>query len=239
MTTQVIFVGLHKERLIESIRALREEPAGKIILMVGEQELPAEEKVNKLAEELKKELETVYDVEIDKIDKKNTLRAAKQLVELIKKERKNGNDVLLNASGSLRNVSIAAYIAACITDSRIITSIPKYDEKENEVGVEEIIEIPLIPITFPPKEQMQIIHAINGGVDSLDELILRLNPSISKADEKFMKERSRISHHLSKLEDMEFVRRKKIGRNVRIERTEIADIVITWSEAKQIEGGSQ
>ncbi len=225
MITQVVFVGLHKERLVESIRALREEPVGKIILMVGEQELPAESKVKKLAEELKKELETVYDVEIDKIDKKNTLRAAKQLVDLIKKEKENGNDVLLNASGSLRNVSIAAYIAACVTNSRIITSIPKYDEKENEIGIEEILEIPLIPVMLLPKEQIQIIRAIDGGVDSLDELILRLNPGINKGDEKFMKERSRISHHLSKLEDMGFVRRQKAGRNVRIERTPIAEII--------------
>ena len=227
MLTQVVFVGLHKERLVDSIRALREEPVGKIILMIGEQELPAEEKVRRMAEELKRGLETVYDVEIDKIDKKNTLRAAKQLVELIKKERKKGNDVLLNASGSLRNVSIAAYIAACITNSRIITSIPKYDEKENEVGIEEIIEIPLIPVMLLPKEQIQIIEAIDGGVDSLDELIQRLNPGISKADAKFMKERSRISHHLSKLEEIGFVRRKKVGRNVRIERTEIAEIITT------------
>jgi CRISPR-associated protein Csa3 len=225
MITQVVFVGLHKERLVDSIRALREEPVGKIVLMVGEQELPAESKVRELAEELKRELETVYDVEIKKIDKKNTLKAAKQLVDLIKKERGNGNDVLLNASGSLRNVSIAAYIAACITNSRIITSIPKYDEKENEIGIEEILEVPRVPISFPGEEQMQIIHAINGGVDSLDELILRLNPGISKADERFMKERSRISHHLSKLEDMGFVIRKKVGRNVRIERTEIAEII--------------
>jgi CRISPR-associated protein Csa3 len=72
---------------------------------------------------------------------------------------------------------------------------------------------------------MEIIHAINGGVDSLDELILRLNPGISKGDEKFIKERSRISHHLAKLEDMGFVKREKVGRNVRIERTEIAEIV--------------
>jgi len=225
MITQVVFVGLHKEKLIESIRALREEPVGKIILMVGEQELPAEAKVRELAEELKKELETVYDVEISKIDKKNTLRAAKQLVELIREETEKGNEVLLNASGSLRNVSIAAYIAACITNSRIITSIPKYDDKENEVGIEEILEIPLIPVMLLPKEQIQIIQAIDGGVDSLDELIQRLNPGIGKSDAKFMKERSRISHHLSKLEDMGFVKRKKVGRNVRIERTAIAEII--------------
>jgi CRISPR-associated protein Csa3 len=225
MITQVVFVGLTKDRLIESIRALREEPVGKIILMVGEQELPAEPAVRRLAGELKRELETVYDVEIDRIDKKNTLKAVKQLVELIKREKNRGNDVLLNASGSLRNVSIAAYISACITGSKIITSIPKYDENENEIGIEEILEIPLVPIVFPPKEQMEIIHAINGGVDSLDELILRLNPGISKGDEKFIKERSRISHHLAKLEDMGFVKREKVGRNVRIERTEIAEIV--------------
>jgi len=225
MITQVIFVGHHKERLVESIRALREKPIGRIILMVGEQELPGEAKVRGIAEELRRELETVYDVEIDKIDKKNTIRAAKQLVELIKREKEKGNEVLLNASGSLRNLSIAAYIAACITNSEIITSIPSYDENENEVGIEEILLLPCIPIAFPPREQIQIVQAIDGGVDSLDELIFRLNPGISKSDAKFMKERSRVSHHLAKLEDLGFVRRKKVGKNVRIERTAIAEII--------------
>ncbi|MDK2796409.1 MAG: CRISPR-associated protein Csa3, partial [Archaeoglobaceae archaeon] len=124
MITQFVFVGHKKERILESIRALREQPVSKIVLFVGEEDLPGEEKARRVAEELKKDLETIYDVEIGKIDKRNVIKAAKQLIEMIRREKEWGKKVLLNASGSLRSVAIAAYIAACVTNSRIITSIP-------------------------------------------------------------------------------------------------------------------
>jgi CRISPR-associated protein Csa3 len=38
VTVQIVFVGHHKERLLESIRALREYPVSKIILAVGQQD---------------------------------------------------------------------------------------------------------------------------------------------------------------------------------------------------------
>ncbi len=222
MATQIVFVGHHKTRLLESIRALREYPVRKIILAVGEQDSSGERKARKIAEELAKELKTVWDTEIVEIDKKNIIRATSQLVSLIKRE---GEDVILNVSGSLRTFAIAAYIAACITGSRIITSIPRYDENDNEVGVEEIIELPILPIDFPGKEQIEIISAINGGINSLDELVFRLNPGIKKGSREFKSERSRLSHHISKLEKAGFVRREKVGRNVRIELTSLGSII--------------
>ena len=222
MATQIVFVGHHKTRLLESIRALREYPVRKIILAVGEQDSSGERKARKIAEELAKELKTVWDTEIVEIDKKNIIRATSQLVSLIKRE---GEDVILNVSGFLRTFAIAAYIAACITGSRIITSIPRYDENDNEVGVEEIIELPILPIDFPGKEQVEIISAINGGINSLDELVFRLNPGIKKGSREFKSERSRLSHHISKLEKAGFVRREKVGRNVRIELTSLGRII--------------
>jgi len=50
--TQLVFVGHHKERLLESIRALRELPVTKIILFVGEEELPGERRARETAEEM-------------------------------------------------------------------------------------------------------------------------------------------------------------------------------------------
>ena len=218
---QFVFVGHKKERIIESIRALRREPISKIVLFIGEEDIPGESKARKTAEELKKDLEPVYDIEIAKIDKKNVIRAAKKLLEMIRGEKE---DVLLNASGSLRSVAIAAYIAACVTGSRIVTSIPKYDENEEEVGIEEIVEIPTLPIDFPGEEQIQILSAIDSGVDSLDELIKRLNPGITS--DKFAKERSRVSHHIAKLEKIGAVRKLKRGRNVRIELTPLGQFLM-------------
>jgi len=219
MITQFVFVGHHKERLLESIRALRTLPIEKIVLFVGDRDLPGEDKVRKVAQELKKELEVIWEVEIAEIDKKNVIRAVTQLISAINREKKEGREVVINASGSLRTLAIAGYIASCVTKSRIFTSIPKYDERGEEIGIEEIIEIPTLPIDFPSEEQMEIVEAINGGVNSLDELVFRLNPNIEKSSEEFQKERSRVSHHLSKLERLGLIKKAKFGRNVRIELT--------------------
>jgi len=223
--THIVFVGHTKERLIESIKALWDHPAKKVVLVVGQQKSSGESKARKIAEELKKELETVYDVDIVEIDKKNVINAASQLVELIKSEKKRGNDVILNVSGSLRTFAIAAYIAACVTGERIITSIPRY-RGDVEVGIEEIVEIPILPIDFPSEEQLGILSSIGEGVNSLDELVFRLNPGVKKDSREFRAERSRLSHHLSKLEKSGLISRKKAGRNVRIEPTGLGKIVM-------------
>ena len=219
MITQFVFVGHHKERLLESIRALRTLPVEKVVLFVGDKDLPGEDKVRKVAEDLKRELEVIWEVEIVEIDKKDVIRAVTQLIPAINREKREGREVVINASGSLRTLAIAGYIASCVTKSRIFTSIPKYNEKGEEIGIEEIIEIPTLPIDFPSDEQMEIVEAIDGGVSSLDELILRLNPNIEKSSEEFQKERSRVSHHLSKLERLGLIKKAKSGRNVRIELT--------------------
>jgi len=224
VATQIVFVGHHKERLLESIRALREHPVRKVVLAVGQQESSGERKARKIAEELAEELKTVWDVEIVEVDKKDVMRAASQLVSLIRREGEGG-EVILNISGSLRTFAVAAYIAACVTGSRIITSIPRYDENDNEVGIEEIVEIPVLPVDFPGKEQLEIISVMDQGVESLDELVFKLNPDIKKGSKEFRSERSRLSHHIAKLEEAGFVRRKKVGRNVRIEPTGLGRIV--------------
>jgi len=223
--THIVFVGHTKKRLIDSIKALRDHPARKVILVVGQQKSSGEGKARKIAEELKKELETVYEVDIVEIDKKNVINAASQLVELIKSEKKRGNDVILNVSGSLRTFAIAAYIAACMTGGRVITSIPRY-RGDAEVGIEEIVEIPILPIDFPSEEQLDVLSSIGEGVSSLDELVSRLNPGVKKDSRKFRTERSRLWHHISKLERSGLISRKKVGRRVRIEPTGLGKIVM-------------
>jgi len=225
VATQIVFVGHHKDRLIESIKALRMYPVSKVILAVGEQKSSGEKKARKIADEMVHELQTVWDTEIVEIDKKNVIRAASQLIRIIRAEKENREEAILNVSGSLRTFSIAAYIAACITSSKIISSIPQYDENDEEVGIEEIVEIPILPVDFPGREQFELIENIGDGVDSLDELVFILNPAIKKGTQEFMSERSRISHHIAKLERAGFVQRTKVGRNVRIEVTGLGDML--------------
>lgn len=221
VTVQIVFVGHHKNRLLESIKALREYPVSKIILAVGEQRSKGEEIARGVAREIESEVKAVWDVEVTEVDKKDTIKAASQLAQLINDQ---GEDVILNISGSLRTFSIAAYIAASVTGSRVISSIPRYDENDVEVGIEEVVEVPILPVHLPGREQMDIINALDGE-KTLDELVFKLNSDIKKDSQEFKSERSRISHHISKLEDVGFVKRRKEGRNVKIVNTELGSIV--------------
>ena len=72
-TTALVFIGHHKERIIESIRSVRPYSFGKIILVVGEQESTGEQKARGIAEELTIDLATVFDVETIQIDKKDVI----------------------------------------------------------------------------------------------------------------------------------------------------------------------
>ncbi|WP_048148309.1 HFX_2341 family transcriptional regulator domain-containing protein [Methanolacinia paynteri] len=224
-TSHIVFVGHHKERLMDSIKMLSNYPVGRIILVVGEQLSSGERRSRALAEEMMDELGQIFEVEIVAIDKKDITRSSVQIVNLIRSEMDCGNDVIVNISGSLRTFAVSGYIAGSITGCKVITSIPQYDESGEETGVEEIVEIPTLPVCFLRDEQMKIVAAVEGGVNSLDELIIRLNPSIIKYSDDFYKERSRVSHHLKVLEDNGFIVKKRNGRQINVTLSELGNIM--------------
>jgi len=271
-TTALVFIGHTKERIIESI--LRPFSIDKIILVVGEQESTGEVKAREIADELTMDFKTFFDVETTRIDKKDVIRAAQQITRIIRNEQASGSDVLLNMSASLRTFSIAAYIAGCITQSKMFTAIPKYDENDHEIGIEDIIELPILPLNTLKGEQLRIIAALkenrieplkissnlsfhnisdirelnaemgllpsrkkkaakgsetkrgHGGVASLDELVLRLDPHIEKGTDDFASERSRLSHHLKNFESMGLVTKKKAGKNVGVRLTGLGEMFV-------------
>jgi len=223
--TVIIFVGHFKERLIESIRSLREYPVERVILVHGEQKSSGELKSQMVAEELQQDLSQLFNVEIRRIDKKDVMQAANQLTEMIRQEQADERTVLINLSGSLRTFSIAGYIAACMTQSRAITVIPKYNDEDEEIGIESVIDLPILPVTPLRDEHMKIMEAIGAGVDSLDELVMRLNPSIKKSSPDFAKERSRLSHHIKNFEIMGLIVKEKSGKQVGIRVTALGEMI--------------
>lgn len=210
---------------MDSIKMLSNYPVGRIILVVGEQLSSGERRSRALAEDMMDELGQIFEVEIVAIDKKDITRSSVQIVNLIRSEMDCGNDVIVNISGSLRTFAVSGYIAGSITGCKVITSIPQYDESGEETGVEEIVEIPTLPVCFLRDEQMKIVAAVEGGVNSLDELIIRLNPSIIKYSDDFYKERSRVSHHLKVLEDNGFIVKKRNGRQINVTLSELGNIM--------------
>jgi len=251
-TTALVFIGHTKERIIESIRSVRPFSIDKIILVVGEQESTGEQKARGIAEELTLDLATFFDVETIRIDKKDVMRAAQQITGIIRNEQASGRDVLLNMSASLRTFSIAAYIAGCITRSKMISAIPKYDKDDHEVGIEDIIDLPALPINTLKEEQLRILTALgrdrseqsatpsrkkkadrisettskSGGVASLDELVLLLDPKIKKGTDAFATERSRLSHHLKNFESLGLVTKVKSGKNVMVRLTGLGEMFV-------------
>lgn len=254
-TTALVFIGHTKERIIESIRSIRTYSVGKIVLVVGEQESTGEQKARQIAEELTEDLSTFFDVETIHIDKKDVMRAAQQLTTKIRIEQNDGSEALLNMSGSLRTFSIAAYIAGCVTRSKMVTAIPEYDNEGNEIGIEDIIDLPALPINILKDEQLRILATLGedgnnsekiltrkkkrfepvepksmiGGVASLDELVILLNPKIEKGTDAFAKERSRLSHHLKNFETMGLVTKTKSGKNIGVKLTELGEIMSKYT----------
>jgi len=251
-TTALVFIGHTKERIIESIRSVRPFSIDKIILVVGEQVSTGEQKARGIAEELTLDLATFFDVETTRIDKKDVMRAAQQITGIIRNEQALGRDVLLNMSASLRTFSIAAYIAGCITRSKMISAIPKYDKDDNEIGIEDIVDLPALPINTLKEEQLRILTALgrdrseppatssrkkkadresettsrSGGVASLDELVLLLDPKLKKGSDAFASERSRLSHHLKNFESMGLVTKVKSGKNVEVRLTGLGEMFV-------------
>ena len=225
-TTAFVFIGHSKERLIESIRGMRSDPVEKIVLITGEQDSSGEKKSRGIAEELERDLSPVFDVTTERVDKRDIIRAAQQITEMIRVEKEDGNDTILNMSGSLRTFSIAAYIAGCITGSKMITAIPKYDRNGEEIGIEDIIALPALPLSLLKDEQQRILLAVNDGVASLDELVVKLDPKMKKSSDAFAKERSRLSHHLKKFEAMGLIVKEKSGKNVGVTLTGLGEMMV-------------
>jgi CRISPR-associated protein Csa3 len=134
----------------------------------------------------------------------------------------------------------------------MITAIPKYDKDDNEIGIEDIIELPALPINTLKDEQLRILAALggdlgespttnsrkktaakasettsrSGGVASLDELVLLLDPKIKKGTDAFATERSRLSHHLKNFESMGLVTKTKSGKNVGVRLTGLGEMFV-------------
>jgi hypothetical protein len=112
---------------------------------------------------------------------------------------------------------------------RVHDTIPgNYDNTEvqdEEIGIESIIDLPILPVTPLRKEHINIITAIGDGVASLDELVLRMNPQLKKTSEEFPKERSRLIHHIKNFESTGLIVKEKSGKNVGIRVTALGEMV--------------
>ena len=222
MYTEIVFVGMDKDKILKSIRSLDKYPVKKIILVkVGCDDSATEDKINSIVDEIKTLLEPIFEVRVGDIRRNDIEKSVLKLVDMIKNEE----NVILNISCDTRIPTIIAYIAASATGAKLITPIPKYDENMNEADIKGIAEVPVLLMDTPRRSQKKIMEAIGDGVNSLDSLVYKINGDIEKSAHVFLKERARLSHHLSSLEKKGFVIRRRMGKHLVVKPTTLGKVM--------------
>jgi DNA-binding transcriptional ArsR family regulator len=216
----IVPVGFAAGKLIEGVKQFSVHKV--VVVASGE-----DERVKKAVKEVEKAFKSYAEVEKRSVDFEDVFQAALDFIEIIRVEREAGRKVMINAAGSLRNVTLASYIAAQATKTKIYSSHSRYDEKGVPVGINKIINIPYFPIHKPPKEQIEVLEALGKGeVESIDELIARMRPEIEKGTKEHGNERARLSKHISKLRDERFVETDKMGKTVSLKLSKMGEVYV-------------
>lgn len=213
-------VGPEKEILLESIKKSG-HPIQKVYLVLGKDKNLADEKeAYKAATEIEKTLNVLIEVEKIYVDKLNVYSAVLDMLKVIKKELSEGNDVLINATGSTKTMCIACYIASQLSGSRLYMVIPKLGEKG---AIDRVVEIPIPPLKRVGEDKIVIIKTISGEggeVESINKLIELLEGK-TEDQKMYMAQRARMSYHLKGLEEDGLVVMQREGKNVKIKLTEL------------------
>jgi len=209
----VIPVGFKKDMLLESIRQSK-HPIQKAYLVVGKDR---EEEIYRISEEIEKTLKVLVEVEIIHVDKLDVYTAVSEILRVIKKELTEGNKVFVNVTDSPRTLCLACVISAQLSGCRLYTAIPMY-ENGNEVGIAEVIEIPIPKPKRISSDKMKLVKLVyeNGGViESINKLI-DLFEGISDDEKEYMSQRTKMSYNLRGLEEVGLVKMCRVGKNTKV-----------------------
>lgn len=219
-TVHIVPIGFQSDKLIASIR---QYPVHRIILITVE----GDEKIEKVQKKSNDIKEAFRGIKIEEriIARENIFQATIEILEIIEDQIENGREVKINISGGLRNIGISSYIASLVSKVSIYTDIPESGNDESYV-LKGVLEIPTFPIKEISQEQLYILQKLEDGVDSLDTLVSRLKPDLKKEDQKYNNERSRLSHHIKKLKESNFVETEKKEKNLIVNRSVLGKIYL-------------
>ena len=218
----VIAVGMNKERIMNSLK-MSGYPIQKTYLV-----LPKEKNYEEVAEEIEKALSVL--VEIDKIyiDETDVFGSAIKMLQNLKKEKDEGNQIYINATDAPRTLMISCYVTAQLVNGNMYVALPKY-EKGKEVGVSKIVEIPVPPLKKIGEDKLNILKAIykhGKEVDSINSLIKLIEGKLEK-QKAYMAQRAKMSYHLKGLEGDGLIEMRREGKNVRITLTPLGEAFCT------------
>lgn len=227
LLTQFVLVGHTVNRLVEGIKQFRIE---KIILLVGDNpNLEGELKVFDVAQELIDLFGNIAMVEQKAINKEAIFQATIQILTLMLQEVKEEHDILLNVSGSLRQMAIACYIAALVTGTKIISVVPKYTERGEEIGIKEIHELPYFPIKEINKERFDVLTILEQeSTLSIQDLVIKMFNTKSE------QARAKINYYIGDLLEDGFIFKKRVGKEVHLELTETGKIMLLGHQIKKL-----
>lgn len=212
-TVHVLPVGLNKDVLLESTK-VSGKPIQKVYLVLGKED---SEEVYKNAEEIEKTLSVLVEVNRVYVDKKDVYGTALEMLKIIKGEIKEGNEVLINASDTTREICIACFIAAQLSGSKLYIAVTSNGK------IESVIDVKIPPVKRISDDKLTIIKTIDeqgGEVESINKLIELLEGK-TEDQKKYMAQRARMSYHLKGLEEDGLVEMRREGKNVRIKLTEL------------------
>lgn len=224
-TVHIAPVGFHPEKIVESIRQF---PVHKVIMIIH----PGDENKPSVMNAVNSIDNAFGDIDIEKVsvERENIIKASLDLIDIASREIKNGNQVMFNISGGLRNISMAAYFVGMVSGIDTYTDIPQSNEEK--YSLKGILSIPYLPIAQLRKEQLRILDHLEDDADSQDELIYRLNPDIGQED--LGKERSRLTHHLKHLRDIDLVETIKMGKKSVVKRTAMGTLYCKGNRLKTL-----
>ncbi len=188
--------------------------------------MDGESRVREVASGLESIFQGLMRVERLLVNKEDVFDACRVVLEKLHDEVKLGNEVLINVSGSLRQMAIACYIAALVSGTPIYSVIPEYGDDFQEIGVKEIHSIPHFPITEISANSLRILEILNekGAVRSIDQLMVLLDSESEK--EEYHRFRGRINYYLKELDAVKFIDRERRGKSVRLRLTDSGRIFI-------------
>jgi DNA-binding transcriptional ArsR family regulator len=220
-TVHIIPVGHTKTTLTEGMRQF---PFHKIVLVLGKETGPGEERAEAVARQIEEEFGSVAEVETIRVDADDVYSSAIAIAEKIVAEENRGSAVKVNASGSLRTVGISCYLACAVTDAELYVALPAYKEGKL-TGIRRLLDIPSFPLKGVGSEELAILRflATRRSMDSVDDLIQGV-VGIEKNSSGYQKERARMSYHIKKLREGGFIETNKQGKNLTITLTKLGEL---------------
>lgn len=199
----IIFIGHHKERLLDSIEHWKRFYfPEKLLFVYASQEFSGARRAHEVAREMQRDLQSkITEVSQLQVDALHPNIAVRQIAIHVRREQhqwqeqapqQTPNDplqevppyeVVVMISGSLRIFSVVGYMLAQHLSSQLailthlVSAIPRFNDQDEEVGIERHIEIPIAPLIRLTHAEKKVIEIIGTKTITLETLAQRYGKS--------------------------------------------------------------